>query len=539
MKYLFIVWVLILSLVAPTAAIAQVRQSYTLISGLGTIHHPVSTANPQAQEFFDQGLNLIYAFNHDEAVRSFQHAAKLDPHLTIAYWGIALALGPNINSAIDPDRELAAYQAVQQALALASKASNQEQDYITALAKRYSQDPSADLYQLAVDYAKAMETLVERYPDDLDVATLYAESLMDLHPWQHWTKDGKPQPDTEKIVAVLESVLKRNPNHTGANHYYIHAVEASPSPERALVSAKILGSLAPAAGHLVHMPSHIYFRVGDYEGAMQANEQAIAQDDIYIKKYQVQGTYPMMYYNHNIHFLMVASSMAGKYEDALQAADKLVANITAIGPYVPMLEGFMGSKMLIQTRFHDWDAILKTPAPDVKLPTTTALWHFARGMAMATIGKIEDAVSESRALLAAKQGISTAATIGFSPAGRILDIASKVLDAKIAKESHDYQSAIQLLEKAVETEDTLDYVEPPDWYFPTRESLGGVLLAKGDYTEAEKVFRADLEKYPHNGRSLFGLQASLQGLGKDDAVEVVETELKTAWKGTTTLDFRF
>ncbi|MBD2524120.1 lipopolysaccharide assembly protein LapB [Nostoc sp. FACHB-133] len=539
MKYLFIIWVLILSLIAPNAAIAQARQPYTLISGLGAIHHPVSTTNAQAQEFFDQGLNLIYAFNHDEAVRSFQHAAKLDPHLAIAYWGIALALGPNINLEIDPNRELAAYQAVQQALALSTKASNQERDYIAALAKRYSQDPGADLYQLAVDYAKAMATLVELYPDDLDAATLYAESLMDLHPWQHWTKDGKPQPDTEKIVAILESVLKRNPNHTGANHYYIHAVEASPSPERALVSAKRLGTLAPAAGHLVHMPSHIYFRVGDYEGAMQANEQAIAQDDIYIKKYQVQGTYPMMYYNHNVHFLMVASSMAGKYEDALQAADKLVANATAINPYLPMLEGFLGSKMLIQTRFSDWDAILKTPAPDVKLPTTTALWHFARGMAMAATGKLEEAASESRALLTAKQEISTEATIGFSPASRILDIASKVLDAKIATKNNDYEYAIQLLEKATVAEDALDYVEPPDWYFPTRESLGAVLLAKGDYKEAEKVFRTDLEKYPHNGRSLFGLQATLQALGKEDAAQVVKADLQTAWKGQAIWDFRF
>ncbi len=392
MKYLFIVWVLILSLVAPSAAIAQVQQPYTLISGLGTIHHPVSTPNPQAQEFFDQGLNLIYAFNHDEAVRSFQYAAKLDPHLAIAYWGIALALGPNINSAIDPKRELAAYQAVQQALALSAQASTQERDYITALAKRYSQDPDADLYQLAVDYAKAMATLVKRYPNDLDAATLYAESLMDLHPWQHWTKDGKPQPDTEEIVAILESVLKRNPDHTG-----------------------------------VHMPSHIYFRVGDYEGAIQANQQAIAQDDIYIKKYQVQGTYPMMYYNHNVHFLMVASSMAGRYKDALQSADKLVANATAIDPYAPMLEGFLGNKMLIQARFHDWDAILKTPAPDAKLPTTTALWHFARGMATAATGKLEDAASESSALLAAKQVIPAIATIGFSPASRILDIASPLV----------------------------------------------------------------------------------------------------------------
>jgi tetratricopeptide (TPR) repeat protein len=515
MKYLFIVLVLILSLVAPSGAIAHGRQPYTLISGLGTIHHPVSTSNPQAQEFFDQGLNLIYAFNHDEAVRSFQHAAKLDPHLAIAYWGIALALGPNINLNVDPNRELAAYQAVQHALALSTQASTQERDYINALAKRYSQDTDADLYQLAVDYAKAMAKLVKRYPDDLDAATLYAESLMDLHPWQHWTKDGKPQPDTEEIVAILESVLKRNPNHTGANHYYIHAMEASPSPERALVSAKRLGTLAPAAGHLVHMPSHIYFRVGDYEGAMQANVQAIAQDDIYINKYQVQGTYPMMYYNHNVYFLMVASSMAGKYQDALRAAETLVANATAIDPYGPMLEGFLGSKMLIQTRFSDWDAILKTPAPDVKLPTTTALWHFARGVAIAATGKLEDAVSESRALLTAKEVISAEATIGFSPASRILDLASKVLDAKIAREKHDFESAIKLLEKAVAVEDTLDYVEPPDWYFPTRESLGGVLLAKGDYAQAEKVFRADLEKYPRNGRSLFGLQASLQALGKD------------------------
>ncbi|MBD2532791.1 hypothetical protein H6G97_25685 [Nostoc flagelliforme FACHB-838] len=533
MKYLFIVWLLILFLVAPSAAMSEVKQPYTLISGLGTIHHPVSTSNPQAQEFFDQGLNLIYAFNHDEAVRSFQHAAKLDPHLAIAYWGIALALGPNINLAIDPNRELAAYQAVQQALALSTQASAQERDYITALAKRYSQEPDADLFQLAVDYAKAMATLVERYPDDLDAATLYAESLMDLHPWQHWTKDGKPQPDTEEIVAILKSVLKRNPNHTGANHYYIHAVEASPSPEQALISANRLGALAPAAGHLVHIPSHIYFRVGDYEAAMRANEQAIAQDDIYIKKYQVQGTYPMMYYNHNVHFLMVASSMGGKYKDALQYAEKLVANATAINPYAPMLEGFLGSKMLIQIRFSDWDGILKTPVPDAKLPTTTALWHFARGMAMAATGKLEDAAGESRALLAAKQMISTESTIGFSPASRILDIASKVLDAKIARQKHDYEAAIQLLEKAVVLEDALDYVEPPDWYLPTREALGAVLLAKGDYREAEKVF-ADLKKYPHNGRSLFGLQASLQALGKDDAAQVVKAELETAWKSADT-----
>ncbi|WGV27299.1 hypothetical protein [Halotia branconii] len=514
MKYLLIVWVLILSLVIPSEALAQTKQPDNLISGLGTHHHAISTSNPEAQKFFDQGLNLIYAFNHDEAVRSFKYAAELDPKLAMAYWGIALGVGANINLDINPEREQVAYQAIQQALALSPQAPPPEQDYIAALATRYSNNPDADLHQLAVDYAKAMANLTQRYPDDLDAATLYAESLMDLHPWQLWTKEGKPQGDTGEIVAILESVMQRDPNHPGANHYYIHAVEASPFPERALQSAKRLETLVPAAGHLVHMPSHIYFRVGDYQGAMLANKRAIAQDDIYLRNHQVEGIYPLMYYNHNVHFLMIASSMAGKYQDALQAADKLVTNAASIDPYLPMLEGFLGNKMLIQTRFGDWDSVLKTPAPDVKLPTTTALWHFTRGMANAATGKLKDARNESRALLSAKQNISAEATIGFTPANRVLDIATKYLDANIAKANHDYDCAINLLQQAVTLEDALDYVEPPDWYFPTREALGNVLLAKGDYAEAKKVFQADLQKYPQNGRSLFGLQASLQAQDK-------------------------
>ncbi|MBW4557768.1 MAG: hypothetical protein KME59_17890 [Trichormus sp. ATA11-4-KO1] len=534
MKYLFLVWVLVLSLVIPSEALAQTKQPDNLIPGLGTHHHAVATRNPEAQKFFDQGLNLIYAFNHDEAVRSFQHAAELDPQMAMAYWGMALGIGANINLDIDPEREQVAYQAIQKALALSPQAPVPEQDYIAALAKRYSNEPDADLHQLAVDYAKAMGNLVKRYPDDLDAATLYAESLMDLHPWQLWSKDGKPLGDTEEIVTVLESVLRRDPHHPGANHYYIHAVEASPHPERALESAKRLETLVPAAGHLVHMPSHIYFRLGDYEGAMRSNQQAIAQDNIYLRNHQVQGIYPQMYYNHNVHFLMVASSMAGRYQDALQAADKLVTNAAAIDPYLPMLEGFLGNKMLIQVRFGDWDAILKTPAPDAKLPTTTALWHFARGMAHAAKGNLEDAANESRALLTATQTIPDDATIGFTPASRILDIAIKYLDAKIAKSQHNYDSAIKLLQQAVVAEDALDYVEPPDWYFPTREALGGVLLAQGDYAAAEKVFRADLEKYPHNGRSLFGLQASLQAQRKDNAAKLVQTEFATAWKHSDT-----
>lgn len=511
MKYLFLVWVLVLSLIVPREAIAQTKQPYSLISGLGTHHHQVSTSNPEAQKFFDQGLNLIYAFNHDEAVRSFKQAAELDPHLAIAYWGIALGVGANINLDIDPDREQVAYQAVQQALALSPQASTPEQDYINALAKRYSQNPHADLHQLAVNYAKAMQNLVQRYPDDLDAATLYAESLMDLHPWDLWSHDGKPQADTAEIVSVLESVIQRDPNHPGANHYYIHAVEASLSPERALKSAKRLETLVPAAGHLVHMPSHIYFRVGDYQGAMAANQQAIAQDETYFQtNHVVEGIYPLMYYNHNIHFLAIASAMAGRHKDALQAADKLVANVTPLVSVLPMIESVLSTKSLIQVYFGDWNDILKTSAPDAKLVTTKPLWHFAHGMANAATGKIEDAKGDRNALLASQKTIPATAIIGLSPANQILDIAANLLQAKIATAEQDYDSAIKFLETAVSQEDALNYIEPPAWYIPTRLALGDVLLAKGDYPAAEKVFRADLQKYPHNQLSLLGLQATLQ-----------------------------
>ncbi len=534
MKYLFFLWLLILSLIFADPAIAQTQQPDTLISGLGTHNHQVSTHNPQAQKFFDQGLNLIYAFNHDEAVRSFQAAAKLDPHLAIAYWGIALALGPNINLDVNWEREQAAYKAIQQALALSTAASTQERDYITALAKRYTNNPNVDLHKLAVDYKNAMAELVKRNPQDLDAATLYAESLMDLHPWQLWTKDGRPQVDTEEIVTVLESVLQRDPHHLGANHYYIHAVEASLSPERALKSANRLETLAPASGHLLHMPAHIYFRVGDYHKAMLSNVQAIAQDEAYIQKNHDQGIYPLMYYNHNIHFLAVASAMAGNYQDAIAAAEKLVANATPFVQDFPMIEGYLGTKILIQVRFNDWDAIVKTPAPDAKLAINRALWYFAQGMANAATGKLEDAISDRHALFTTQMAIPSTANIGASPASNILDIASNLLDAKIAQAKQDNDSAIKFLKTGVVQEDALNYTEPPDWYISTRESLGGVLLAKGDYAAAEKVFLEDLQKYPHNGRSLFGLQASLQALGKVQSAKLVQAEFTTAWKNADT-----
>src|ERR1700694_4948575 len=323
-----------------------------LMTGLGSMHHPVSTTSAEAQRFFDQGLALVYAFNHDEAVRSFKRAAELDPQMVMADWGMALALGPNINLDVDPQREKAAYEAVQRALSLSANAPENERAYIEALAKRYSIDPKADLKKLAVDYKNAMGELIKRYPDDLDAATLYAESAMDLRPWQLWSADGKPAEGTEEIVAVLESVLRRNPNHPGAIHYYIHAVEASPHPERALAYAPKLPQLMPMAGHLMHMPAHIYARTGDYENAALSNVHAAAADEAYIKAGGLQGIYPLMYYSHNLHFLAIAYSMEGRFTDAMRATKQLEANVSPHLKDMPMLEGFMTVTPLLLVGFN-------------------------------------------------------------------------------------------------------------------------------------------------------------------------------------------
>ena len=519
-------------------ALAQTMQHHpsadtkpaVLMSGLGEHNHPVSTKNSEAQRFFNQGLTFIFAFNHDESVRSFKRAAELDPNLAMAYWGIALALGPNINLDVDPEREKAAYKAVQKALALSANAPEQERAYIESLAKRYSIDPKADLKKLAVDYKNAMGELVKRYPDDLDAATLYAESMMDLRPWQLWNKDGTPAEGTEEIVTVLESVLKRNPNHIGANHYYIHAVEASLHPERALPSAERLTTLVPAAGHLVHMPAHIYMRTGDYKSADQRNKVAAEVDQAYIKSSGVQRLYPLMYYSHNLHFLAVAYAMEGRFSDDKKAADQLEAHV---GPHVkgmPMLEFFMPTSTLILVRFQRWDDILKSPAPDPGMVITTVIWHFARGMAYAATGKVKEAERERKLFIAAEKTIPADAAWDLNSGGNVLKIAELVLDARIALAKGNKKSSIELLRKAVDAEDALNYAEPPGWYIPVRESLGGVLMLNGDYAEAEKVFRADLHKNPRSGRSLFGLYENLKAQGKNYDAQLVQKEFEVAWK---------
>jgi hypothetical protein len=509
------------------------EQPAAYIQGMGSHHHPVSTTNPEAQKFFDQGMRFVFAFNHDEAIRSFKRATELDPQLAMAHWGIALALGPNINLDVDPEREKAAYEAAQKAQSLKAKASEHERAYIDALATRYSIDPKADLKKLAVDYKNAMGEVVKRYPDDLDAATLYAESAMNLRPWKFWTLDGKPAEGTEEIVATLESVLRRDPNHIGAIHYYIHAVEASNTPERALAYAPQLPTLVPAAGHLVHMPAHVYARTGDYEAAALSNKYAARVDEAYMKARGAGGFYPAMYYSHNLHFLAIAEGMSGRFAPAIAASQQLEAHI---GPHIkamPMLEGFMTVSPLLLVRFNRWEDIEKLPAPETSMVGTTAVWHFARGMAADAKGRSKEAAAELDALISGQKLVPADAGFGLNSASLVLQIAEKVLAARLAFKAEPKRS-ISLLRSAVELEDSMAYDEPQAWFLPVRETLGAVLMRSGDYAGAEQVFRADLERNRRNGRSLFGLMESLKAQKKDHQANLVKQQFEAAWKNADT-----
>ena len=506
----------------------------TLEAGLGDINHPVTTSSVDAQKFFNQGLAYLYGFNHEEAVKSFKQATQIDPNLAMAYWGIALAMGSNYNVPADGPALLEAYRNLQKAIELAPKASDNERAYIDALSKRYSADIQVDQHKLAVDYKNAMGALSKNYPDDLDAATLYAESMMDLRPWKLWTSDGKPAEDTLEIVAVLESVLRRNPNHTGANHYYIHAVEASNNAERGLPSADRLGKLAPKAGHLVHMPSHIYNRTGDYAQAAQANVDAIVVDKEYITKSGNQGLYPNMYTNHNIHFLAAANAMKGNFAGSIKSARELEANVKPALKAMPMLEMFYPYPLVTLTRFGKWDEVLKEPQPDASLKITTGFWHFARGSAYAGTKQIPNAKNELAALRDLEKTLTPEVRLFSNSAADVLKVAEFTLQGRIQLALGDKTAAIDSLTKAVAAEDATYYSEPSDWDLPTREVLGGALLLNGDAVAAEKVFRTELEKHPRNGRALFGLAQSLRKQGKESAAKMVEVEFDRAWQNADT-----
>jgi tetratricopeptide (TPR) repeat protein len=502
-----------------------------LMSGLGDVHHPVSTKNRQAQQFFDQGLKLVYGFNHDAARRSFQRALEFDPKLAMAWWGIALTLGPNYNLPVDLEREKLGYEAVQKATALQDNAAEPERAYIAALSVRYSNDPNVDLHALDRTYKEAMGKLAARYPDDLDAATLYAESIMNLNPWKLWTADGKPNEGTDEIVATLESVLKRDPNHLGANHYYIHAVEASAHPERALPSAARLEKLAPAEGHLAHMPAHIYARVGDHSASARCNQVAIAADKKFLSETHDEGVYKLMYYSHNMHFLAFASCMNGNFAEAKDAAAKLVANVALGVKMMPDLEGFIPTPMIVLVAFEKWNDLLKLPPPDASFVTTTAMWHAFRAVAFANTGKATEAEDEQ------KKFRTTAAAIPpekmfdqLNKVAAVFKVADNFVAGAIAHSKHDNNGAIEFLKQAVAAEDALSYSEPPAWYPPVRPTLGKLLLALNQAAEAEKVFRDDLERNPRDARSLAGLRDSLNAQNRKYEAEQVDQQYRAAWK---------
>lgn len=503
-----------------------------LFEGMGNLHHPISTTSPEAQRFFDQGLTLVYAFNHDEALRSFRRAAELDPKAAMPWWGIALALGPNYNLDVDPEREKAAYEAVQKAKSLAAAGPENERAYADTLATRYSSDPKADLKKLAHDYAHAMGELSRRYPDDLDAATIYAESVMDLHPWGLWNLDGTPAEGTTEIVSVLSSVLARDPNHIGANHYMIHAVEASPHPEWGLPSADRLTTLVPDGGHLVHMPAHIYARTGDFGDAIKANQIAANVDIAYIQTTDAQGVYPAMYYSHNLHFLAYAAMEAGRYADADKASSTLAENIHLRAQGMPpeMTDVFVGYRTLVFLRFHRWAEVLDVPEPVKRSAMAEVMWHFSRSVAFAATGKTAAAEREQTDFVTGAAKIPADQPVGFNKAGTVLDLAGTILDARISEAQGDRKAAIQSLKKAAAIQDGMAYDEPPDWYYPVRESLGGALLRDGQPAEAEKVFRESLARNPRNGRSLFGLWQSLKAQNKSADAEWVHSEFMEAWK---------
>ncbi len=504
-----------------------------LMPGLSSLHHPVSTSNSEAQQFFDQGLRLVYAFNHDEAARAFHRAAELDPQLAMAWWGVALAVGPNYNLPVDPEHEKIAVDAIDKAKALSAGGPQIEKDYIDALARRFSHEAQPNYQQLNADYSNAMRQLSAKYPYDLDAATLFADSMMNLRPWKLYRGDGTPEPGTDEIVATLESVLRRDPNHIGAMHLYIHAVEASSHPESALPYADRIAALAPSAGHLVHMPAHIYERTGNYNGARENNAAAAKADEEYAAATGIQGMYGMMYYSHNLHFGAIAAAMQGHCAEAQSSANRLADNLRPAVKDAPMLEPFLAIPLAISVRCGKWDNLLAADS-SAQSPVLKAFGLYARGMALAARGKTTEAEALLQQLAAIEK--STAHDDIFMPPVEnhtwlIFHIANDVLAARIASAKGDKPAAIALLRDAVASQDQLLYNEPQDWYYPVRESLGGMLLRAGDPQAAEKAFREDLEQNPRNPRSLFGLAESLTRQNRAYEAQQVKHELDTAWQG--------
>jgi tetratricopeptide (TPR) repeat protein len=516
--------------VAPDADARAITSDF-LYDDLGDHHREIATTSKEAQRYFDQGLVLMFAFNHDEAIRAFGEAVQRDPSCVSAWWGIAVANGPHINNpTLDAAHEDAALEALARAQSSKSRASEVESALIDAVARRYSPDHPADRKALDLAYADAMRAVWRAHPRDADVGTLFAESMMDLRPWDLWTHEGKPQPGTIEILETLESVLRLAPNHPGANHLYIHAVEASPHPERAAAAADRLRDLVPGAGHLVHMPAHIDLRLGHYAEASAANERAIQADARHRELFPKEGFYHV-YMAHNFQFLTYSSMMQGKSARALEAAHSMVDGIPPefIAAMGPLVDGILPIVLHVEVRFGRWHDVLEHPPFPEQLVVANALRHYARGVAFAAQGQVDEATAERDQLAAAMLKIDEKAVVGNSLAAHVLAIAARMLAGEIAFRRGALDDSFALLREAVAIEDELRYDEPPDWMMHARHALGAALLQAQRWNDAEAVFREDLAIHPDNGWALFGLARSLEGRGAAEEARETRSRFEKAW----------
>ena len=516
---------------APELAAATNKPEAPLLKGLGDLSHPITTSSPLAQRYFDQGLMLAYNFNHAEAVRSFRAAAELDPNCAMAWWGVAYCEGPNINLPMMPDRYPKAWEALNMARALKSKASAREQAYIDALATRYVEQPVEDRTKLDLAFVDAMRKVATTYPDDLDAQTLFCEAGMTSMPWDYWTPERTPKPLTGEILRVLHTVLRRDPDHPGANHFFIHAVESGPTPEQGIPAAERVERFAPAAGHLVHMASHIYVRVGEYDRAVVSNERASRADENYLDQVQAQGAYPTGYYPHNVHFLWYANSLRGNSREAIKAAKKVAdyALDLRCGAMEGARQRYLHALALAQ--FAQWDKVLALPLPGDDQRFDQGMHHYAR--CLAQLAKKDRAAAQAEYQLFLKTTGAEAVKVvesPYFPAGKVVEVANEVLLGKLALHQGDEVNALKRLGRAVEIEDQIPYMEPPFWYYSAKWSLGAAQVQTGNFVEAEATFRKDLEWLPRNGWALNGLAAALRNQGKTQAADAVWAEFQKAWQ---------
>ena len=513
------------------------RAGAPLFDGMGNYHMPITTADPDAQRYFDQGMVLAFGFNHAESIRSFRAAQTLDPNCAMCFWGEALATGPNINvtsngkAIMAPHERASARIAIDRALALREAVTPKEEDWIQALDQRYDGQAETPREPLDRAWAEALATMAERYPDDTTVASVYAEALMNTMPWDYWGPNGEAKPDTQAVIASLEAVMSTDPGHPLALHLYIHALEASSSAQKAELAADRLATLVPGSGHLVHMPSHIYFRVGRYQDSALANIRAAEVDEAYIAQCNAQGFYPALYYPHNIHFLWASATMQGQSELSLDSARRVVANvrIEQVEQY-PTIQFFRTVPMLSLVRFARWGEVLEEPEPHTPFAFARAIWHYGRGVAQAALGENEAALVELAAIEALEPEVDEVFMGNVYPARDLLKIAKALLRGEMAYRADEVASAVLAFEEAVALQDALPYTEPPFWYYPTRQSLGAALLASDRVAEAQAVFQEDLKQYPMNGWSMFGLAEALRRQGDEAGAQQMKARFETVWQ---------